>query len=303
METEGSSHIENTANLEGFEEGNNDDYVGQMSEESQRALRDRMLKNITSGIRKTEKRKSQRKVYSKIAASIAILLGFAFSIWTVAKPEENNFQTGPNETLEVNLPDGSKVILNSNSRLFYSSSKIRGFDRKVTLEGEGYFEIAKDNYAKRFIINEGEVMEVEVFGTEFNFKNQHPIHKVTLIEGSVELGYKGKSGESIHRMVPGEMVKLDPSKHELHSQIIDKPERLLAWKDRKLKLKNESLEEVLSIVKEVYDLQLESQSLDQKDKLVSGSIPLTDSADEVIENIAILFNTKLDVEENSIRVL
>ncbi|UZD24203.1 FecR domain-containing protein [Algoriphagus halophytocola] len=303
METGNSGHIENTVNLERFDEGNEDDFVGQMPEESQQALKDRMLTGISSRIREIEKRKSKRRTYFRIAASVALILAFASSFWILAKPDEVSFQTASNETMEVNLPDGSKVILNSNSKLSYAKSEIWGFDRKVTLAGEGYFEIAKDKKEKRFTINEGTLMEVEVLGTEFNFKNQHPVHKVTLIEGSVALGYQGKSGSAKHSMVPGEMVRLDPGKHELHSKIITNPERLLAWKDRKLKLKNESLEEVLAIVKEVYDLRLESESLDQKDQLVSGSIPLTDSADEVIENIAILFNTKLDVEENLIRVL
>ena len=306
--------IENNSNLyrkeatiapEGFEETRGQEYVDQLDYKDQEALKAKILTEIKSGIRKQAKKAENKKRifrYSKIAASILILLAVKIALWTSFKPEKQTYQTRANETLQIELPDGSTALLNSNSTLTFSHSKAFGFERKVRLTGEAYFEIAKDTDSRRFVINEGDVMEVEVFGTEFNFKNQHPVHKLTLIEGSVKLGYQGESGDANLMVSPGETIKLNLDNHQIESKTTEKPSRLLAWKERKLRMQNESLQEVLSIVTEMYDLVLIDHTTPLTNQLVSGSLPLTDNPTEVIENIAALYDTQIVINQNTIRV-
>lgn len=302
--TEESSNLFQDDNAE-FEEIFETDIVGQMNKEDQQALKKKILGNIKTGIQKHEiKRSNRRKIlsYTKIAASILVILAINGALWTTLKLEKHTYQTGSNETLKIELPDGSTALLNSNTSLSYTYNLAFGFDRKVELIGEAYFEIAKDAESKRFVINEGDVMEVEVFGTEFNFKNQHPIHKLTLIEGSVKLGYQSEQGNTNRMVIPGETIKLDVDNHQLEAKTVADPIKLLAWQDRKLRMQNESLEEVLSIVTELYDLELVDQTPPTNYQLISGSLPLTDNPNEVIKNIEVLFDTKIHLELNSIRV-
>ncbi|PZX49140.1 FecR family protein [Algoriphagus chordae] len=287
------------------EETSESDYVDQLDIEEQKALKKKLLAEIKSGIRKQAKQAEKRKMifrYSKIAASALLILAMNIGLWSSLKLEIQTYQTGANETLQIALPDGSSALLNSNSSLSFSYTKAFGFDRKVQLIGEAYFDIAKDTESKRFVINEGDVMEVEVFGTEFNFKNQPPIHKLTLIEGSVKLGYQGKEGDANLMVSPGETIKLNLENHQIESKTTNKPTRLLAWKERKLRMQNESLDEVLSIVTEMYDLELIEQKIPLTNQLISGSLPLTDNPTEVIENIAALYDTPIAFEQNTIRV-
>lgn len=302
--TEESSNLFQDDNAE-FEEIFETDIIGQMNKEDQQALKKKILGNIKTGIQKHEKKRSNRRrilSYTKIAASILVILAINGALWTTLKLEKHTYQTGSNETLKIELPDGSTALLNSNSSLSYTYNLAFGFERKVELIGEAYFEIAKDAESKRFVINEGDVMEVEVFGTEFNLKNQHPIHKLTLIEGSVKLGYQSEQGNTNRMVVPGETIKLDVENHQLEAKTVADPIKLLAWQDRKLRMQNESLEEVLSIVTELYDLELVDQTTPTNYQLISGSLPLTDNPNEVIENIEVLFDTKIHLEQNSIRV-
>lgn len=261
--------------------------------------------NIKIEIQKhTERIKNRRQIlnYTRIAASILLLVSVNVGLWAALKLEKYTYQTGANETLKIELPDGSTALLNSHSSLTFTSSWALGFDRKVEMLGEAYFEISKDAYSRRFVINEGEVMEVEVFGTVFNFKNQHPIHKLTLIEGSVKLGYQSEEGNTNLMVVPGETIKLDIENHQIESKKVANPTKLLAWQDRKLRLHNESLSEVLGTVTELYDLELTVQKTSSNYHLISGSLPLTDNPNDVIKNIEILFDTKISLEENTIRV-
>lgn len=276
------------------------DFVDQMEEEQ--ALKIKILREIKAGIRMHEaktKSKLRNIRFTKIAATVTLILATNIGLWQMLKLNQEKYQTGPNETLKIELPDGSKALLNSNSTLTYSYIWALGFDRKVKLIGEAYFDIAKDADSKRFVINEGEVMEVEVFGTEFNFKNQHPVHKLTLIEGSVKLGYQSEEGNANHMVVPGETIKLNIETHQIEAKKVADPLRLLAWQDRKLRMQNESLDEVLSIITELYDLKLITQKIPPTIQLISGSLPLTDNPNEVIKNIEALFDTEIYLEQNS----
>lgn len=101
---------------------------------------------------------------------------------------------------------------------------------------------------------------------------------------------------------PGETIKLNAENHQLEAKTVAEPARLLAWQDRKLRMQNESLEDILSIVTELYDIELNNQKIPPTYQLISGSLPLTDNPKEVIENIEVLFDTKIAFEQNSIRV-
>jgi transmembrane sensor len=84
------------------------------------------------------------------------------------------------------LNDGTKVTLNAESKLRYNS-RYGIKDREVELEGEGYFEVAKDK-SRPFIVSTSHI-KVRALGTEFNVK-AYPTDKTietTLVQGSVKV--------------------------------------------------------------------------------------------------------------------
>lgn len=90
------------------------------------------------------------------------------------------------KVIDMKLSDGSRVWLNAGSSISYPIAFV-GNERKVTLEGEAYFEIAH-NTAKPFKVRAG-IQEVEVLGTHFNvnaYLDEDAI-RTTLLEGSVRV--------------------------------------------------------------------------------------------------------------------
>ena len=84
------------------------------------------------------------------------------------------------------LPDGTLVWLNAGSRMTYS----QGFgvdNRKVELEGEGYFEVKRNEKIPFFVKTKD--LQLQVLGTKFNFRDYPEDHEVvvSLLEGKVGL--------------------------------------------------------------------------------------------------------------------
>ncbi len=162
-----------------------------------------------------EKEKSFRRfpLFFRYVAVVAILL--AISMISYYKGGESVKKVFAQIVVEapmgsrtkLNLPDGTLVWLNAGSRIAYS----QGFgvdDRKVELQGEGYFEV-RHNADVPFLV-ETKDLKVRVLGTKFNFRD-YPDDKevmVSLMEGKVALNNLLKN-EAEAFLKPNQCVILD----------------------------------------------------------------------------------------------
>ena len=105
----------------------------------------------------------------------------------------------------VELADGTLVYLNAESELQYPVTFI-GESREVTLRGEAYFKVTKNN-EKPFIVK-SEGLSVQVWGTEFNLNtlNQEGYYAATLVEGSVEVKVPGRHSVFLE---PSQQARVD----------------------------------------------------------------------------------------------
>src|SRR5690606_36367432 len=85
----------------------------------------------------------------------------------------------------LQLSDGTMVHINSGSTLKYPIKFIAGENRQVYLDGEAFFDVAKDK-KHPFIVN-ADNLNVRVLGTHFNVSNypEDAVTDVVLVEGSV----------------------------------------------------------------------------------------------------------------------
>ncbi|WDF70381.1 FecR family protein [Sphingobacterium oryzagri] len=119
---------------------------------------------------------------------------------TTRFPQEHVIHTPKGGTINVILPDGSKVWLNAASSLTFNSD-MQSADRRVEVDGEVYFEVAKRK-KQRFIVK-SRTSEIQVLGTKFNVNTyQGNQTKVGLLEGSVLL----KTAKVTRRMKPSELA-------------------------------------------------------------------------------------------------
>lgn len=147
-----------------------------------------------------EKRSSLKRLLSWTARVAAILVA-SVSVFLLGEyVQEHKFReraseqfteiTAPyGEVLHFNLPDGSKVILNSGSTLKFSKLFNDG-SRDVQLSGEGYFEVKKDDQRFNVVYPiENPIFKLSVLGTTFNISS-YPDNKnvvTTLYEGAIEI--------------------------------------------------------------------------------------------------------------------
>jgi len=131
---------------------------------------------------------------SGVAASLLIL----FLVFSPAEKKgsrqvaSNTISTRPGSKSKVELPDGTQVWLNADSKLTYGQNFL-GNTREVTLTGEAYFDVAHATSPETgqripFIIHTNSI-DIKVLGTAFNVRS-YPGEKTTetaLIRGSVEV--------------------------------------------------------------------------------------------------------------------
>jgi transmembrane sensor len=103
------------------------------------------------------------------------------------------------------LPDGTRVWLNSNSKLRYGSG-FNSSDREVVLEGEAFFDVVK-NAAHPFIVH-ATSLDIEVLGTSFEVKSypQDATIEATLLSGAIEVRRKGNPNTARVILKPNEKV-------------------------------------------------------------------------------------------------
>lgn len=134
--------------------------------------------------------------WTSIAAAAATILGLGYGLfqWTKApqpalaqQPKSNNEITvKKGAKTKLQLPDGSKVWVNSDSKLSYPET-FQGNQRDVYLEGEAYFDVVKDPKHPFIVHTSG--IDVRVLGTAFNVKSYEaePTIEATLVHGMIEV--------------------------------------------------------------------------------------------------------------------
>lgn len=163
----------------------------------------------------------------------------------------NTLSTAKGETYQLRLPDGSLVWLNAASSLTFNPNLNKNGLRKVKLDGEGYFEVAKDK--RHPFIVETNKQEVEVLGTHFNvnaYINEENI-KTTLIEGSVKVSALASKAEITLR--PGQQSVLNQDKLSANQANV---EESLAWKNGEFRFNDKSISEIMRQISRWYNVSV-----------------------------------------------
>ncbi len=162
----------------------------------------------------------------------------------------------------LTLPDGSKVWLNSGSKLSYGQD-FNHNDRQIYLTGEAFFDVAA-NKSKPFDVVTGR-FTVRAVGTSFNvFSYSGNEFESSLEEGATQVFLSGdkNQGAPILSMSPGERVVFNEKNGELILSEAD-VKQYSTWKDGKLTFKNTPMREVANKLERWFniDIELKDQEL------------------------------------------
>lgn len=245
-------------------------------EEKFSALLDKIHHEIN--LKKGEKEERQvfalsniTKWLSRVAAVLFIpLLGVMFYLLS-----NNNLQldtvSGRNvDSLEVIAPigsrtvvqlsDGSEVSLNYGSRIKYPRT-FTGNTREITLDGEGYFDVAHDP-DKPFVVKTGS-LNVTALGTEFNVQSYRDDNLIsaTLVEGKVVIDkiLPNEEFERIGAMQPGQHVAYNIASERIISSQ-GNIEQYIAWREGKMVFDNTPITTVAGELSRKFNVDIEVAS-------------------------------------------
>lgn len=186
---------------------------------------------------------------------------------------------------QITLPDGSRVWLNAASSLRYPG-KFHGHERKVTLEGEAYFEVTRDE--DRPFIVESKGQHIEVLGTEFNINayKDEPRTLTTLVQGSVRLHTTGEGTEVI--LKPGEQAAVTGGTVRVAKV---EPGEYTTWRKGQISLNQADLSAIIRQIERWYDVQFDIEYMPLSEPLF-GVLKRDVQLSEILEALELHYQVK-----------
>lgn len=211
--------------------------------------------------------------------------------------EMNTLYTPAGQRACLVLQDGTEVWLNAKSKLVYPA-QFTGKERRVKVEGEAFFNVAKDS-VKPFIVSALDV-DMKVLGTQFNVYCYPDAGYVetSLLEGSVRVFFSGKEKEGV-------LLKPDQQVTAAHGKMVVKPIRLndhFLWRDGVYAFENEPLINILKKLELYYDVKIIVEDTSLFKETYTGKFRQRDSLDDIFKILQQIrsFKIRKNVDNNII---
>jgi transmembrane sensor len=190
----------------------------------------------------------------------------------------------------INLPDGSRVTLNSGSEIKFPTRFTKG-TREVQLNGEAFFEVTKDK-KHPFIVKTGK-LNVEVLGTTFNvsaYNDGKPV-EVVLATGSIKLfSGQGRDTKQLALLEPGNRAVYNTSDNKLTVTGVN-TDKYLAWRDGNIIFRDDSMGDVISRLERWFNVDIYVQ-----DKRILDYEITARFHDETLEQVLNLLKLSSEIE-------
>jgi len=229
------------------------------------ARAERIFNQIMASAQANEKVKLQmyrKQLWLKAVAAVLIIIGLSALFYKLefqsfgtrlvqvksSKPVKPNM---PGRRF-INLPDGSSVILNENSKLEFGDKFIVNGKREVYLQGEAYFDIKHDP-SHPFIVHTGK-LQTTVLGTAFNI-NANPENgtvTVTVTRGKVKVG---DNKHTFNVVDPDEQVVFDMDLSQHIKKLVD-AETVIAWKNEDIYFDDVYIKDVANQLQEHFHVSI-----------------------------------------------
>lgn len=191
---------------------------------------------------------------------------------------QNQLATPKGGVYAVVLSDGTKVWLNSATTLTFPAV-FSGNTRSVKLNGEAYFEVAK-NKEKPFYVT-FEHSQIKVLGTHFNISsyNDDAAQVVTLMEGSVLVNRDDKQA----LLKPGQQAVLS-GQHKSITVADADVDNAMAWRNNVFIFNDEPLTEVMKKIARWYNVEIQYEG-DFSDEKLGGTFSRNKPIENLLTNI------------------
>ncbi|QBF25131.1 FecR family protein [Pseudomonas tructae] len=209
-----------------------------------------------------------------VAASILLISGLVMLQLPLLQRLNSDVATAVGERRQIQLADGSRLTLDSASAV---DVDLRGPVRKLRLvQGQMFIEVTHDG--RPFVVDIDDA-QVQVLGTRFSVSRGRDHDEVVLLKGKVEVSSAGDK----RMLAPGERVTLSGSRLDQVEKV--DAERLLAWREGQLRVREVPLRQVLEQLAQYQGSRLLYIDEQVGRRRVSGSFNL-DQAGSAIDALA-----------------
>ena len=272
-------------------------------------------------------------LFSKIAASVMI-----FVILSVFLLKHDKFMLSDKKVPKIELivpsgeksqlilADGTKIWVNSESRLVYPL-RFKGRERKVMLEGEAYFDVSKVKKSQFVVYTQD--FKVKVLGTKFNVKSYPKDRTIetTVVEGLVRIedgeekirfspvllkstermifrkDYSNNSELNVNSSINSEKIQKEApvtGKEIVISHV--NTDNITCWKDQLLVFDNETLEDIALKMSRWYKVQIDIHDSDLKVQRYTGKFVNNESLKQVLEAINLTTPIQYGINRNNVQI-
>jgi transmembrane sensor len=238
----------------------------------------------------------QIRRYALIAASVLLLVSLS---WFFRENiQYKTFETGYGNTTRLYLEDGSRVVMNPNSRLKVPRFGFIGDVRTVLLDGEAEFSVSHTIDHKRFVVKTSDTFQIEVLGTQFSVFARPRGTKVALSRGKIRLDYaKGEKRQQL-MMKPGDLAILEKTGAvQVTSDVYTKV--LNAWKEQRFVFNATPLSEIGNRVEEIFGKKIHIANDKIASRTITGNFK-TENADELLQTVSEVLDLEIKHKGDSI---
>ena len=209
-----------------------------------------------------------------------------------AKNEFHTLYTERGGEYSVMLADGTKVYVNSDSKLRYPIV-FDSLERRVFLEGEAYFEVRRDE--KRPFVVEMRGFSVDVLGTSFNVSNYQSdeVNGVVLVEGRVRVNKDGRE----YLLKPNEELVI--KKDDVCVRKVN-ARNAISWKNDKFYFNDETLTMVMNTLTRWYDVDVVFANQSVRDYHFSGFVPKYEDIAKAFEILELTCDIKFVLQDRTV---
>ncbi len=193
------------------------------------------------------------------------------------------------------LSDGTSVFLNSGSSIKYPVKFIKGFNRQVFLNGEAFFDVAKDQ-SHPFIVDTKE-LNVQVLGTKFNVQTYQEDSNVdvVLVEGKVGMDSQKTLEYKQNEVVlePGFKGSFNKKRRNIITKRVN-TSIYTSWMNGTVVFRNTPFKEIVKKLERLYNVTI---TINNKDFIDNESFNASIEVDnESIEQVLNYFNKVYQIE-------
>lgn len=259
---------------------------------------------------KLPKRSAQhsRRIWIYCAAAIALLLAsisfFDFGFHS-SQQEKDIYTTkvSPLGQISVfNIPDGSRVWLSAGSSLKFLEN-FTPSSREIYLEGEAYFEVAKDS-TRPFTVHSGNI-STTALGTSFNvnYFAENAFTDVSLLTGKVVVEYHSDSNTTNTDLIltPGEVARLDVDKETLIKGSFE-PGSAASWKDGVIYFKDATFQNVKGALQRMYNIEIKTINSSDHTWSYNGRFD-NENLPLVLKKIALTEGFEFTIKKNQVEII